>query len=113
MGFRYNEVVRSGNNTARVKNYFDANNLVILMDINGSFNVGDTIVGDDSGYSYTFTSFNQDTSYDTGFDVNIWDPNSEPMLSAITLDGGGVVVLDAYFDGTVSQDYQQTYMVTQ
>jgi len=113
MGFRYNEIVRSGNNTARVKNYFEANNLVILMDINGSFKTGDTITGDDSGFSYKFTNFGLDVTYDIGFDPNIWDPNSEPMLSAIIQDNGSLVVLDAFYDGSTSQNYQPTYLVTQ
>ena len=47
MSFAYNEVIRVGNSSARVKNFY-ANGLIVLMDIQGEFKAGDTISGDDS-----------------------------------------------------------------
>ena len=102
MTFAYNEVVRSGNSSARVKNFY-ANNLIVLIDINGEFKAGDTITGDDSGYSYTLNSFGLGKDYDSGFVTEIWD-ELEPV--AITLDDGRWVVQDAHFSGKPSQDYQ-------
>ena len=111
--FYYNEVVRSGNNTARIKNFYEANNLIVLMDISGEFKTGDTIVGDDSGYSYTFTNFNKSVEYDIAFDPTLWDANGTLSQNLITTDDGNAVVLDAFFGNTTaSRNYNPTYVVT-
>lgn len=113
MPFNYNEVIRSGNNSARVKNYYEANNLIVLMDISGEFKAGDTIVGDDSGYSYTFTSFEKNVNYDIYYDPTIWDANSSFMQIAIVQDDGQMVVTDDFFvDTTASRNNNTKYVVT-
>jgi hypothetical protein len=107
MPFDYNEVVRSGNTTARVKNFTDS--IVILVDIIGELKAGDTIVGDDSGFSYTINSISSDASFDNEYTVTIWDDLS-PV--AVTQDDGAWVVQDAHFTGKESQDYQPDNVVT-
>lgn len=111
--FFYNEVVRSGNSSARVKNFYEANNLIVLIDIEGEFKAGDTIVGDDSGHSYTFTSFEKSVQYDIAFDPTTWNADSELMQNLITTDDGTAIVVDAFFsDTSPSRNYNPTYVVT-
>lgn len=108
MSFRIGEVVRSGNATARVKNYYPETDLLVLMDIEGTISSGSTVVGDDSGASKTFTMFVINNDYDLNYEPTNWDNT----LDFITLDDGEFVAIDQHFDGTDSQDYQTTYMVT-
>lgn len=105
--FLYNEIVKCGNNTARVKNFY-ANNLIILMDINGTFNVGDTIVGVDSGHTYTFkNSFTISYDYDAYYDPTFWDE-----LNLVTQDDGSAIGIDEYeSDTTESRDENSKYLV--
>jgi hypothetical protein len=107
MSFAYNEVIRVGNSSARVKNFY-ANGLIVLMDIQGEFKAGDTISGDDSGHTYTLNSFEIRADYDTYYDPTIWDELAD---IAITQDNGSVIVLDAAITGKASQDYQPDYVV--
>ena len=109
MTWRYNEVVRSGNSTARLKNYYTETGMVILFDIQGEFEAGMTIVGDDSNESLTLTEYNFGIEYDIGYDPDPWTA-IEPI--AVTLDNGSWVTLDAHFDGKPSQDYQPDNAVT-
>ena len=108
MSFAYFETVRSGNSTATIKNFY-ANGLVVLININGEFKAGDTIVGDDSGYSLKLANFSKDRQYDIYYDPDFWD---QLMETAITQDDGAWIFLDAHFTGKESQDEQPTYAVT-
>lgn len=107
MSFAYNEVIRVGNSSARVKNFY-ANGLIVLMDIQGEFKAGDTISGDDSGYTYTLNNFEIRADFDTFYDPTIW---TELADITITQDNGSVIVLDAAITGKPSQDYQPDYVV--
>ena len=40
MNWNYNEIVRSGNSTARIKNFYPDTGLVVLYDIKGYFEAG-------------------------------------------------------------------------
>ena len=55
MSWNFNEIVRSGNSMARLKNYYPDTGLVVLYDISGVFEPGDTIIGDDSGTELTIS----------------------------------------------------------
>lgn len=108
MTWLLNEVVRSGNNTARVKNYYPDTGLLVLYDINGSFGPGSAITGDDSGTQLTFSTFELSAKYDLEYDPDSW----ESLLEKAIYDGNGnLVALDKYFTGKPSQDYQTTYLV--
>lgn len=101
-----NEIVRRGNSTARVKNYY-ANGLIVIYDINGEFQVGDTITFDESGETLTLQSFAINDDFDLFYDE--FDP---PLDITVTQDDGAFIVLDAHFTGLPSQDYQTTYRIT-
>ncbi len=107
MSFAYNEVIRVGNSSARVKNFY-ANGLIVLIDINGEFKVGDVIAGDDSGTVYTLNNFELRKDYDTFYEPTIWDELADLI---ITQDNGAVIVLDAAITGKASQDYQPDFVV--
>lgn len=108
MSFRTAEVVRSGNATARVKSYNRNTGLLVLMNIEGDIKSGSTVVGDDSNFSKTLSSFTISREYDLGFADTNWDDTE----NIIVLDDGEFVAIDQYFDGSPSQDYQTTYVVT-
>lgn len=108
MSFRIGEVVRSGNATATVKNYYPETGLLVLMNIQGTISVGTTVVGDDSGAVKTFSTFSLSDDYDLEYEATNFDDTS----NFITLDDGEFVALDLHFDGTESQDFQSTYAVT-
>lgn len=108
--FLLHEIVRSGNATARVKQFEVANNFIVLMDINGTIGVGSTITGDESGAEMTLISFdNESTNYDT----YVYDPWTAIFPVAIVLDNGAWVALDTHFTGLESQDYQPDYVVVE
>lgn len=107
--WRVGELVRKNNSTAIVKNYFSSNNFIVLTDINGSFQSGDIITGDDSEMTGTLNNFTISNVYDSNFADESWS-NIEDI--AITLDSGSYVAIDAHFDGTLSQDYQTRNIVT-
>lgn len=110
MSWNFNEVVRSGNSQARVKNYYPDTGLLVIYDIYGTFDVGDTIVGDDSGTTLTLSEFNISYDFDLYYDPVYW----ETVLPIVIYDGNGeIVALDAHFDNTLSQDYQTRYLVVQ
>lgn len=109
MTWYYNEIVRSGNSQARVKNFYPETGLLVLYDIHGDIGVGSTIVGDDSGTTLTLTQFNISLEYDLGYEPDYW----ETYLEKAIYDGNGnLVALEEHFTGKPSQDYQTTYMVT-
>lgn len=109
MSWNFNEIVRSGNSQARVKNYYPDTGLLVIYDIYGVFEVGDTIVGDETGTTLTLSEFNISYDYDLYFDPNYW----EPILPSVVYDEGSgeFVALDEHFTEQPSQDYQTTYLV--
>lgn len=110
MSWSFNEVVRSGNSTARVKNYYPDTGLVVLYDIYGQFEAGDTIVGDDSGTELTLSEFTLSYDYDLYYDPTYW----ESILPIVIYDGNGnIIALEEHFTGLPSQDYQTKYLVVQ
>lgn len=117
MTWQFNEVVRSGNSQARVKNYYPETGLIILIDIKGDIAVGSTIIGDDSGTVLTLTNFEISEKYDSGFDPTYWtDPlfNGKSVLDSVVYDEGtqgNWLALDEHFTGKPSQDYQTDYLV--
>ena len=106
--FKLHEVVRSGNSTALVKAYFPANNYIHLYNIYGVIGAGSTIVGDDSGASLTLANF----TISSAEDEYVYDPWLDIEPTAIVLDDGRWVALDAHFTGETSQEYQPDYVVT-
>lgn len=108
MSWNFNEIVRSGNSMARVKNYYPDTGLLVIYDIYGVFGVGDTIIGDESGTTLTLTEFNISYDFDLYYDPNYWE---ETLPFVIYDDSGEFVALDEHFTGLPSQDYQTTYLV--
>lgn len=119
--FKNNEVVTSGNSTARLNYYFPANNFVVLIDIRGEFTAGSVITGEDSGFSVVLQDFSIDQKYDTGSS----NPFAEVLPSMVTLgindrdyiegvddSDGEPVAIDEYFTGDESQDYQTAGLVS-
>lgn len=117
MTWKFNEIVRSGNSQARVKNYYAANGLIILIDIKGRIGVGSTIVGDDSGTVLTLTNFEIADKYDSDFNPTYWEDllfNGQSILDSVVYDEGeegNWLALDEHFTGTPSEDYQIDYLV--
>lgn len=110
MSWNFNEIVRSGNSMARLKNYYPDTGLVVLYDIKGVFEPGDTIIGDDSGTILTLSEFTISYDYDLYYEPEYW----QQVLPIVIYDGNGkIVALDAHFTGLPSQDYQTTYLVVQ
>jgi len=107
MNWNFNEIVRSGNSTARIKNFYPDTGLVVLYDIKGSFEAGSTIVGEEPGETLTFTDFTLSRSYDLYYDPTY---SQNVLENAIYTDSGEMVHLDAHFTGKLSQDYQTTYL---
>lgn len=123
--FKNYEVVRAGNSTARVNYYFPSNNFVILTDIRGSLKPGDRITGDDSGFSLTLRSFSIEDQYDIGtanyfepiysnvvtLGANGDDPEAAEFREPGDEDDGELVVIDEYFTGEESEEYQTAGVV--
>ena len=109
MSWHFNEIVRSGNSQARVKNFYPDTGLIVLYDIKGSIGPGSTIVGDDSGTTLTLTQFNIALEYDLGYEPDYWSN----ILDKVVYDNGTgeMLALDEHFTGEPSQDYQTKYLV--
>jgi hypothetical protein len=109
MNWNFNETVRSGNTTARVKNFYPDTGLVVLYDIYGPvFEVGDVIIGDESGTELTVSEFNISYDYDMYYEPTYW----QEVLPIVIYDGNGQIVAEDYhFTGLPSQDYQTRYLV--
>jgi hypothetical protein len=104
-----NEVIRFGNTTGRVKNYY-ANGLIVIYDIRGNLSAGDTITCDDSGEVVVLNNFTISNDYDLyyeDFDLE-WDDDR-----IVVQDNGEYVFQDAHYTGLPSQDYQTTNVVIQ
>lgn len=111
MSWAYNEVVRAGNSTARVKNYYSDTGLLVLYDIKGEFSAGTIITGDDSGTTTTLTEFTVSLDYDLYYEPDYWNTI---LANAVYDEGSGeLIALDPHFTGKASQDYQTTYIVVQ
>jgi hypothetical protein len=105
------ETVRNGDSSARVKNYYEANNFLVLMDVRGNNIVaGATVVGDDSGESFVLSNFTIDLYHDLYHDnyfagrINLDD--------VLVTDEGAAIAQDDHFTGKPSQDYQVRYIIT-
>jgi hypothetical protein len=108
MTWYFNEIVRSGNSQARIKNYYPDTGLIVLYDIKGVIEAGSTIVGDESGTTTTLTNFVIAREFDLGYEPDYWDYILE---NGIYDDSGDFIALDAHFTGKPSQDYQTTYWI--
>lgn len=117
MKWNYNEIVRSGNSQARIKNYYVDTGLVVLYDIKGIFEVGSTIVGDDSGNVLTLSEFEISNAYDIGYEPTYWEDlldNGKSIIDGVVCDEGeegNWIALDEHFTGKSSEDYQIDYLV--
>lgn len=110
MNWYFNEVVRSGNSQARVKNFYPETGLIVLYDIKGVIEAGMTIVGDESGTSLTLTEFNIALEFDLFYEPEYW----ETVIDNTIYDGdGNLVAIDQYFTGLLSQDYQAEFLVVE
>lgn len=108
MSWHYNEIVRSGNSQARVKNFYPESGLIVLHDIQGVIEAGMTIIGDESGTILTLSQFEIADEYDQGYEPTNW----EDILDTMVYDGNGnIVALENHFTGKLSQDYQTTHIV--
>lgn len=108
MSWAFNEVVKAGNSTARVKNYYPDTGLLVLYDIYGEFAEGSTIVGNDSGTTVVISEFTVSFEYDIFYDPDPWE---EILPNIVTLDTGSFVALDEHFTGKPSQEYQTENLV--
>jgi hypothetical protein len=97
MSFRWREVVRSGNSTAIVKNFYPETGLLVLMNIQGNFESGMTIIGDSSGTSLTLSNFIINDDYDLNYDYDGW---SDILEIQVVCDDGSFVVMYASEDET-------------
>lgn len=110
MTWFYNEIVRSGNSQARIKNFNEETGFVVLYDIKGIIEAGMTIVGDESGTTLTLSSFSITEEDDLSFEPTYW----QPFLDVAVYDGdGNLVAIDSHFTGLPSQNRQTKYMVVQ
>jgi len=100
-----NEVIRLGNTTARIKNYY-ANGLIVIYDIRGSLEAGDTITCDDSGEVIVLNNFTISNDYDLYYEDFDWDDDG-----LVVQDNGAFVAMDAHFTGLPSQNYQTINLV--
>lgn len=110
MNWNYNEIVRTGNSQARVKNFYPETGFIILHDIKGVIEAGNTIIGDESGAVLTLTEFNVALEYEMGYESTYF----EVFLENAVYDGNGnLVAIDEHFTGKPNQDRQITYMVVE
>lgn len=72
MTFLLFETIRCGNSTAKVKNFYPANNLLVIYDVQGEFQTGSTVVADDSGTTATLSNFVINDDYDLYYDDYDW-----------------------------------------
>jgi hypothetical protein len=107
--WRVGEVVRTGNSTGVVKSYDSVTTLIVITNINGVFETGDFIIGDDSGSSGILNNFIVSEEYDINYADKSWSLIED---ISITIDTGSYVAIDDHFDGKPSQDYQTRNIVT-
>lgn len=108
MSWMYNEIVRSGNSQARVKNFYPETGFIVLHDIKGEIGAGSTIVGDESGTVLTLSQFTISDEFDFGYEPTHW----QDALDTLIYDGNGnLIALEQHFTGLLNQDNQTTYLV--
>jgi hypothetical protein len=90
-----NEIVRAGNNTAKVKYYDQANNVIVLYDIQGTFSSGMVITGDDSNHSLLLDTFTLDSEANNYYYDLYFDDYPVFYVYVVTDDGDYVVLDDA------------------
>jgi hypothetical protein len=105
----FNETIRIGNSTARIKNIY-ANGLIVIYDVRGSMEAGDTVTCDESGETITLTNFAITSDYDLYYDDFDFEWTDDRI---VVQDDGQYVAQDAHFTGLPSQDYQKTNIVIQ
>lgn len=106
--FRVGEIVRTGNSTGTVRSYDTSTQFITIININGSFNTGDYITGDDSGANGILNGFSAEESYDdTQYDTT----NFDELDNFIVTDRGEFIATDDHFDGTPSQEYQTEFII--
>ena len=102
--FLINETLVSGSITARVKNYYSANNFLVVMDVRGgNLTGGMTVTGTCSGYSQVLPdNFEISDFADLNYDDLEWE---DKFLYMITTDEGNIIVDDSYqFANTIACD---------
>lgn len=109
MGFRVGERVYTGNSidsapSIGTYNVRDDGTKEFINIIGTLFQTGDLVFGEDSGYSVVLSESNLNNRVlgGTPWNTDDW----------IVQDDGSVIVLDVFFDGTTSQNYQQELVIT-
>lgn len=107
--FRVGEIVRSGNSTGTVKSYNVDTKFITIININGTFESGSFITGDDSGANGVLNGFvASDVFEDTAYDTS----NFDDIANFICTDSGEFIAIDAHFNNTPSQEYQTENIIT-
>jgi hypothetical protein len=101
-----------GQVVGQVKNFINIGNgqaSAVLQNMGSTTpQAGQTLVGQDSGNSFTLTNFERSNAYDH---ANTSVDYTEVMIVAVT-DDAGVIAVDQHFTGKPSQDYNSDYVVT-
>lgn len=95
-----------------VKNFTNNGNgtgNVVLQNLQAAPQAGQTLVGQESGHSFTLTSFERSNIYD-GDDTGPGTHFTQVLNDAI-VDDYGIIAMPEYFTGLPSQDYQTEYIV--
>jgi len=106
------ETVSSGDSTARVKNIYESNGFVVLMDVRGNtiFNGANvTVTGEDSGETVNLTNFTVALEFDLYHDG--WLEERINLDEMLTTDEGAAIAQDDHFNGKESQDYQTRFII--
>lgn len=107
--FRVGEIVRAGNSTGTVKSYNTDTNFITIININGTFESGSYITGDDSGANGILNGFSVVELYDgPEYDTT----NFDELDNFIVSDRGEFIATDDHFNGSPSQEYQTEYIIT-
>jgi hypothetical protein len=95
-------VVSSGGANGIVQYYSEANGHVAIHSWVGEFSAGDTVTGQESGFSVTLPdSFaRRDEMAEPSYDTTNWVAADDGMIG-----------IDDHFTGLPSQDYQQDHIV--
>jgi len=105
-----NEIIRVGNSTGRIKNYY-ANGLIVIFDVNGTIEAGDTITCDDSGEVILLSNnFTFELKYDLEYEDYDFSWSDERIICQ--RDGAFIGTRD-HFTGLPSQNYQTTNIIYQ
>jgi len=113
-----NDIVTIGNYTARIKNYYKQNGVVVLYDVypyDAQPNIvsGLTMTTQDGGETIVLNSSNFIVDWEpsgTNYDEWEFDINSSSLLTC----SSGIVCTDVHFTGDMqTQDYQTTNMIVE